>query len=115
MAAGLLENEDYSCILGDFKAKYTSVKNFKNSSQDYSGQNTDIEYSEFESADGALVFLIRNTRDYSGEIFVNTFFVYVQKNKLEEIQNTALEKMKKDESAQKSRNEEKLKKDKSKL
>jgi hypothetical protein len=115
MVSGLLENENYPDILSDFKTKYTFVKNFKNSSQDYSGQNTNVEYSEFESADGVLEFLIKNTRDYSGEIFVNTFFVYVPKDKLEEIQNTALEKIRKNESGKKNQKEEKLKRDKNKL
>lgn len=115
MVIGALENENYPDILGFLKEKYTLAKNFKNSTQDAMGQSANVEVSQFESADGTLVYLIRATRDVSGEIVVGTSFVYVPKDKLTEMRNAAAEKTKDAASEKKSRKAEKLKRDKAKL
>jgi hypothetical protein len=115
MVGGALDNGDYQDILGLFKAKYTYVKSFRNPSQDALGLKSTVEYTEFQSGDGVRVFLIRNTCDYSGEIAVGTSFAYVPKDKLEEIQDAAVEKVKDADSDKKSMKAAKLKRDKGKL
>ena len=60
-------------------------------------------------------YLIRNTRDYSGQSVVDTLFLYVPKDQLEEIQAVTLEKIKKEATTKNKRMDHDIEKDIKKL
>lgn len=115
MVAGVLSNGSYPEILRQFKEKFKTIKSFDHSAQDEFGLNYKVEYEQFESSNGVSAYLIKNTRDYSGQTVVDTLFVYVPKDQLEEIQSVTLEKIKKESTTQNKRRDPDIEKDIKKL
>ncbi len=115
LVAGSLLNGNYAEILRQFKEKFKTIKNFDHTAQDGYGVNYKFTYSQFESSNGVSVYLIQNTRDYSGDTLVDTLFVYVPKDQLKEIQDQTLEKIKADEANGKKLQNPDLEKDIKKL
>ena len=71
LVAGSLLNGNYDEIARQFKEKFKTIKTFDHTAQDAYGVNYKITYSQYESANGVSVYLIQNTRDYSGATLVD--------------------------------------------
>jgi hypothetical protein len=132
MVCGLLKENSFDSVIEDFKAKYTLVKkdNYPISNESVVGyaqmlKTDDIDVWKFQSADGVFVFLIKDVTnmvmksDATGTQqfgpYNNYGFLYIPKDRLEEIQNVIKNGVEVETKSENDKQSEEIKADKSKL